>query len=70
MDAVTPVNPSAVVPNPTDDECPGREATALSIGPLPAPELRTAALLALLRTEVTRRSGKEHIRWPPLSVSP
>jgi hypothetical protein len=34
---------------------------ALSIiGLLPTPQLRTAALLAVLRTEVTRRSGKEH----------
>ena len=27
---------------------------------LPTPQLRTAALLAVLRTEVTQRSGKEH----------
>ena len=27
MDTVTPVNPPAVVADPTDDECPGREAT-------------------------------------------
>ncbi len=34
---------------------------ALSIvGLLPTPQLRTAALLAALRTEVTRRSRKEH----------
>jgi hypothetical protein len=34
---------------------------ALSVvGLLPTPQLRTAGLLALLRTEVTRRSGKEH----------
>jgi ribosomal protein L37AE/L43A len=34
---------------------------ALSIiGLLPTPELRTSAFLATLRTEVTRRSGKEH----------
>ncbi|MGH3800190.1 MAG: hypothetical protein ACRDTD_08690, partial [Pseudonocardiaceae bacterium] len=34
---------------------------ALSIaGLLPTPQLRTAAFLALLRTEVHRRSGKEH----------
>ncbi len=33
---------------------------ALSIlGLLPTPQLRTAALMATLRTEVTRRSGKE-----------
>lgn len=32
------------------------------IGVLPTPELRTAAFLALLRTEVARRSGKEHTR--------
>ncbi len=30
------------------------------VGVLPTPALRTAALLAILRTEVTRRSGKEH----------
>ncbi|MGH3754655.1 MAG: hypothetical protein ACRDRP_18550 [Pseudonocardiaceae bacterium] len=28
------------------------------VGLLPTPQLRTAALLAVLRTEVTRRSGK------------
>jgi hypothetical protein len=34
---------------------------ALSIiGLLSTPELRTAAFLAILRTEVARRSGKEH----------
>jgi len=34
---------------------------ALSIvGLLPTPQLRTAAFLALLRTEVTQRSGKGH----------
>lgn len=34
---------------------------ALSIvGLLPTPALRTAALLAVLRTEVAQRSGKEH----------
>ncbi len=34
---------------------------ALSIiGLLPTPELRTAAFLATLRTEVARRSAKEH----------
>jgi hypothetical protein len=41
---------------------------ALSIvGLLPTPALRTAALLATLRTEVTRRSGKEH---PGASATP
>jgi hypothetical protein len=30
------------------------------IGLLPTPELRTSAFLATLRTEVARRSGKEH----------
>ncbi len=30
------------------------------VGLLPTPQLRTAALLAVLRTEVTQRSGKEH----------
>jgi hypothetical protein len=34
---------------------------ALSIvGLLPTPQLRTAVLMTILRTEVTRRSGKEH----------
>jgi len=77
------VNPSAVVVNSTDDECPGCEATvqawtcaacgldwacaavhpALSIiGLLPTPQQRTAAFLATLRTEVARRSAKEHTR--------
>ena len=31
-----------------------------TIGLLPTPQLRTAALLAALRAEVTRRSGKGH----------
>jgi hypothetical protein len=30
------------------------------VGVLPTPQLRAAALLALLRTEVTQRSGKGH----------
>ncbi len=59
MDPLTPV-----VANSTDDTCPGCAATvqvALSIiGLLPTPQLRTAAFLATLRTEVARRSGKEH----------
>jgi hypothetical protein len=29
------------------------------IGVLPTPQLRTAAFLTVLRTEVTRRSGKD-----------
>ena len=38
------------------------------IGLLPTPQLRTAALLALLRTEVTRRSGKEHTMTVPICL--
>lgn len=81
MDAVTPVNPPAVVASSTDGECPGCGTTvqawtcaacgldwactavhpALSIvSLLPTHELRTAAFLASLRTEVARRSAKEH----------
>jgi hypothetical protein len=45
---------------------------ALSIiGLLPTPQQRTAAFLAVLRAEVTRRSGKEHpmtVTLPPLEV--
>jgi hypothetical protein len=38
---------------------------ALSIvGLLPTPQLRTAALLTILRTEVTQRSAKEHHPMP------
>jgi hypothetical protein len=33
-------------------------------GLLPTPQLRTAALLAVLRTEVTQRSAKEHHPMP------
>ncbi|MGH3896918.1 MAG: hypothetical protein ACRDTA_01440 [Pseudonocardiaceae bacterium] len=80
MDTMTPGTPPAVVTDPTDDECPSRQATvqtwtcavcgldfagttvhpALSIvSLLPTPQLRTAALMAVLRTEVHRRSGKD-----------
>jgi hypothetical protein len=39
---------------------------ALSVvGLLPAPTLRTAAFLALLRGDVCQRSGKEHTHLPP-----
>jgi hypothetical protein len=64
MDAVT--NPPAVMADPTDDEYPGCEAIvqASIIGLLPTPQLRTAAFLATLRTEVARRSGKEHTTFP------
>jgi rubredoxin len=34
------------------------------VGLLPTPQLRTAALLAVLRTEVTQRSAKEHHPMP------
>jgi hypothetical protein len=52
------------VTHTTDDECSGCEATvqASIIGLLPTPELRSAAFLAALRTEVARRSTKEHTR--------
>jgi hypothetical protein len=83
---MTPLNPPALVADPTDDECPGCGAIvqvwgragragcrgrtqqlstpALStIGLLPTPELRTAAFLTVLRTEVARHSAKkEHTR--------
>ncbi len=59
MDAVTPPSASS-----TDVECPGCAATAQAclsiIGLLPTPQLRAAALLATLRTEVARRSGKDN----------
>ncbi len=61
MDPVTPVN--LMVANSTDDTCPGCGCTnpvLAIIGVLPTPQLRTAAFLAFLRTEVARRSGKEH----------
>ena len=89
MDTVTPMNPSAVVADPTDDECPGCGATVQAwtcpacgldwavtvvnptvraaldvIGLLPTPNLRSAALLAVLRAEVRQRSGKEYHPMP------
>ncbi|MGH3885244.1 MAG: hypothetical protein ACRDSZ_01535 [Pseudonocardiaceae bacterium] len=66
MDAVNPVNASAVMADPTGDECPGCAATVQAwtctavqlsvLGLLPTPQLRTAAFLTVLRTEVARRS--------------
>jgi hypothetical protein len=38
----------------TEADCPALSVVSL----LPTPQLRTAAFLAVLRTEVTRRSGK------------
>lgn len=64
MDASTPVNQSAVVADSTDDKCPGCGAIVQTsiLGLLPTPELRTAAFLALLCTEVAQRSAKEPTR--------
>ncbi len=72
MDTVTPVNPSAVVASSTNDECPGCGAIvqASIIGLLPTPQLRTAAFLATLRTEVARRSGKEHTMTVTVCLPP
>ncbi len=70
MDPLTPVHP--VVTDSTDDTCPGCGGTnpvLAIIGVLPTPQLRGAAFLAFLRSEVARRSREGPHQMTTATVS-